>query len=108
MAHFQAFRALAAAFPRVLFPLLADDTHLVGPLLSIGEAHSHLVDQLALLDLAVQPRQYGVWSPKPLPDSFVSLAGIPIREEGIQVLGVPLGSTQFIHSFLLEALRQDV
>lgn len=41
-------------------------------------------------------------------DSVTPLIVVPIRPEGIRVLGVPFGKMTFVHGFMLAALSQYV
>ena len=71
-------------------PLLADDTHIVGPPARVVEAFSHFVVQLALLGLSVQPSKFVAWSPSGLTAFAVLPKGVSYAIEGIRLLGVPL------------------
>ena len=107
LGHQQALRATAAAFPDCAFPSIADDTHIVGPPARVVEAFSHFVLQLALLGLSVQPPKCVAWSPSGFGVFPVLPEGVSYVTEGIRLLGVPLGTEEYVGGFLSSALEED-
>ena len=107
LGHQQALRATAAAFPDCAFPSIADDTHIVGPPARVVEAFSHFIAQLALLGLSVQPSKCVAWSPSGLGAFVVLPGGVSYAPEGIRLLGVPLGTEEYVGDFLSSALEED-
>ncbi|KAL2653691.1 hypothetical protein R1flu_021819 [Riccia fluitans] len=55
LAHLRALRIVASEHPLCLFPSLADDTHIVGPLESVVAAFHGLEGHLLAMGLAIQP-----------------------------------------------------
>ena len=106
--HQRALRATAAAFPDCAFPSIADDTHIVGPPPRAAEAFSHLAAQLALLDLDVQTSKSHAWSPSGS-EVFAGILpeGVSYVPEGVRLLGVPMGSEEYVGEFLTLALEKD-
>jgi len=54
LAHYRAFLETITWAPNYIFPSLADDTHIVGPLSEITRVFYHLSTQLALVGLKVK------------------------------------------------------
>ncbi|KAL2610010.1 hypothetical protein R1flu_028583 [Riccia fluitans] len=84
LGHLRALRTMASEHPLCLFPSLADDTHIVGPLEAIVPTFHTLEDHLLAVGLTVQPTKYVAWSPSGLPSS----------------LSLPSGSLWFIIALL--------
>jgi hypothetical protein len=49
--------------PNYVFPSLANDTHIMGPLSEITHAFDHLLTQLTLVGLKVKVSKCKLWSP---------------------------------------------
>ncbi|KAL2634830.1 hypothetical protein R1flu_006309 [Riccia fluitans] len=70
LAHLRALRTTASEHPLCLFPSLADDTHIVGPLEAIMPPFHTLEGHLSVVDLTVQPIKCAAWSPSGVPSSL--------------------------------------
>ncbi|KAL2612029.1 hypothetical protein R1flu_023721 [Riccia fluitans] len=108
LAHLCALRAIASEHPLCLFPSLADDTHIVGPLEAIVPAFYTLEDHLSTMGLTIQPTKCVAWSPSGLPSSLSLPPGFTLPFAGLRVLGAPIGSDSFKASFMRDALEVDV
>ena len=73
----------------------------------VVEAFSHFVAQLALLGLSVHPSKCVAWSPCELGVFAVLSEGVSYATEGIRLLGVPLGTEEYVGGFLSSALEED-
>ncbi len=54
LAHYQTLLETIVQAPNYIFPSLANDTHIVGPMNEITHAFDHLSTQLALVGLRVK------------------------------------------------------
>ncbi|KAL2629623.1 hypothetical protein R1flu_014309 [Riccia fluitans] len=70
LAHLRALRTVVSEHPLCLFPSLADNTHIVGPLEAVVPAFHTLEDHLSVVELTVQPIKCAAWSPSGLPSSL--------------------------------------
>jgi hypothetical protein len=108
LAHDQTFLMTIMHAPSYVFPSLANDTHIVGPMGEIICAFGHLSTQLSLVGFKVKMSMCKLWNPSRI------FPGIRIHQhyifvtDGLCILGVPMGSQDFATHFLDGALSQDV
>ncbi len=63
LAHYWAFLKTIMWAPNCVFPSIANDTHIVGPMYEIICAFDHLLTQLALVGLRVKVLKCKFWNP---------------------------------------------
>ncbi|KAL2641238.1 hypothetical protein R1flu_008825 [Riccia fluitans] len=95
LAHLCSLRTMASEHPLCLFPSLANDTHIVGPLETIVPAFHTLEGHLSAVGLIVQPTKCATWSPSGLSSSLSLPPGFSLPSAGLRVLGAPIGSDSF-------------
>ncbi|CAI7814212.1 unnamed protein product [Closterium sp. NIES-54] len=81
----------AAAHPQVVLLAYADDITLLGDATACTAAFVHLTSALAALGLVHNPGKCAAWSAAAIDPSSVP-PGISISEEGLQILGSPVGT----------------
>ncbi|KAL2608814.1 hypothetical protein R1flu_027387 [Riccia fluitans] len=108
LAHLRALRSMTSEHPLCLFPCLADDTHIVGPLEAVVPAFHTLEGHLSAVGLTVQPTKCAAWSPSGLSSSLSLPPWFSLPSTGLRVLGAPIGSDSFQASFVRDALEVDV
>ena len=99
LGHSRALKAVSAKFPEVLFPSLADDTHILGPGHLVGPAFLCFKEELAKLNLSVKVDKceiYGRNLQGEVPDLGSTFLGVPASEEGMVVLNNPIGTPEFV------------
>ena len=109
LGHSRALKAVSAKFPEVLFPSLADDTHILGPGHLVGPAFTCFRDELAKLNLSVKTDKceiYGQNLVNEVPDLGTTFLGVPASEEGMVVLNNPIGTPEFVAA-KLEGILQE-
>jgi len=85
-------------YPTVQFLAYADDLHLVGPPEAVAAAYSAFCTLAHTeLDLSVNPRKCRVWAPTPELAQCDSVRdmGLSVVTDGLQVVGVPVGTVEF-------------
>ncbi|KAL2645034.1 hypothetical protein R1flu_012621 [Riccia fluitans] len=105
LAHLRALRSVASEHPLGLFPSLADDTHIFGPLEVVVAAFHALEGHLLVVGLIVQPTKCAAWSPSGLLSSLSLPPGFSFSSAGLRVLGALVGSNSFQASFARDALE---
>jgi hypothetical protein len=63
LAHFKALRSTANHFLSSLFPSIAYDTHIIGPLFIVSFAYEHFQIELHVIGLSTQFHKCLAWSP---------------------------------------------
>jgi hypothetical protein len=106
LAHYQVLLETIAWALSYVFPSLADDTHIVGPLHFVTHAFDHLLIQLAIVGFGVKVSK--LWSPSRISLGIEILQGCTLVTNGLCILGVPTGFQDFPMHFLDEVLSQDV
>ncbi|KAL2642349.1 hypothetical protein R1flu_009936 [Riccia fluitans] len=106
--HLCALRTTALEHPLCLFPSLADDTHIVGPLEAVMPAFHSLEGHLSAVSLTIQPTKCAAWSPSGLLSRLSLPLGFSLPSTGLRVFGAPIGSDSFQASFVRDALEIDV
>ncbi|CAI7864476.1 unnamed protein product [Closterium sp. NIES-54] len=81
----------AASHPQVVLLAYADDITLLGDATACTAAFVHLTSALAALGLVHNPGKCAAWSAAAIDPSSVP-PGISIAEEGLQILGSPVGT----------------
>jgi hypothetical protein len=54
LAHFRTLRSIINHFPSCLFPFIAYDIHIVGPLVIVSSAYEHFQIELNKIGLSIQ------------------------------------------------------
>ncbi len=108
LAHFRALCSKISYFPSCLFPSIANDIHIIGPLSIISYAYEHFRTKLHVIGLSIQLQKCVTWSPSTLLPNFNTPSQFTTSSKGIRVLGVPLGTLIFTSSFIKNALLKDV
>jgi hypothetical protein len=80
-----------------------DNTHIVGPMKEIVLAIDHLLTQLALVGLKIKVSKCRLWSPLGISSSIEIPQGYILVINGLCILGVLMGSQDFVTHFLDEA-----
>jgi hypothetical protein len=88
---------MAAAFPDVQLPSLADDTHIVGAPARAIAAFEHLQGGLSTLSLRVKLEKCAAYSSAVLSPGLSIPPDFPLPSHGIIALGAPIGSAAHIH-----------
>ena len=102
LAHSRAIRAVAQEFPQLLFPSIADDTHVVGPPELLRQALPSLEAHFLRIGLRVNRGKCRF-----LPGMSIPLESIPeitTVQDGINCLGSPVGSEVFVQEHVTKAL----
>jgi hypothetical protein len=85
-----------------------NDTHIMGPMSEIVHAFDHLLTQLALVGLRVKVSKCKLWSPSRTFSNINIPQGYTFVTDGLHILGVLMGSQDFVMHFLDGALFQDM
>ncbi len=94
--------------PNCVFPLLMDDTHILGPISEIIRAFDHLLTQSTLVGLRVKMSKCKIWSPLGISLDIKIPQGYTLVTYGLRILGVLVGFQDFAMHFLNEALFHNV
>jgi hypothetical protein len=99
---------LHRAHPGVVITAYVDDVLLLGPPEMVRLAYLDLVEMMQTrLGLSSQPRKCSVYSPEGDVSAFPEdMAGSRVPLEGIIVLGVPIGSDDFVQRTVLQRVRE--
>jgi hypothetical protein len=108
LAHYRTFLETIMRVPNYVYPSLADDIHIVGPMNEITCAFDHLSTQLTLVGLKIKVSKCKLWNPSGIFPSIEILQGRILATNGLRILGVLMGFQDFATHFLDEALSQDV
>jgi hypothetical protein len=81
-----------------------DDTHIMGPMNEIIRIFDHLLTQLAFVGLKVKMSKCKLWSPLGISPSIKIPQGCTLVTYGLHILGVQMGSQNFVMHFLNEVL----
>jgi len=91
-----------------VFPSLTDDTQIAGFMSEIISTFDHLSTQLTLVKLKVKVLKCKFWNPSGIFSSIKIPHGCTLVIDGLHILGVLMGSQDFVTHFLNEVLFQDV
>lgn len=99
---------LHRAHPDVVITAYIDDVILLGPPEAVRLAYLALVEQMAeRLGLDSQPRKCGVYSPRGDISAFPQdMPGVQERADGCEVVGIPIGSDEYVRSAVLRKVRR--
>jgi hypothetical protein len=81
-----------------------DDTHIMVLMNEITYAFDHLLTQLALVGLKVKVSKCKLWNPLGISLGIKIFQGYILVTNGLHILGVPMGSQDFVTHFLDEVL----
>jgi hypothetical protein len=70
LAHYRALLKTITQAPSCVFPSLANDTHMMGPMSKIIPHFDHLSTQLALIKLKVKTLKCKLWNPSGISSSI--------------------------------------
>ncbi len=90
--------------PSCVFPSLADDAHIMGPMNVITRAFDHLLTQLTLVGLKVKVSKCKFWNLLKIFPSMDIPQGCILITNGLSILVVLLGFQNFAPIFLDEVL----
>jgi hypothetical protein len=107
LTHFRALRS-TSHFPSYLFSSIANDTHIIGSPSIMSSTYEHFQIELHVISLFIQPYKCVAWSPSDMSLDFKTPPQFNTPLEGIKVLGVPLGTSSFTSSFIINVLLKDV
>eukprot|EP00976_Prorocentrum_cordatum_P101941 1192851-Prorocentrum_minimum.AAC.2 len=93
--------------PDVVITAYVDDVFLIGPPAAVQPAYHDLVRQMrARLSLASQARKCAVYSPMGDVSMFpADMPGVSVRTDGIEILGIPIGSDDHMRVATLRRVR---
>jgi hypothetical protein len=63
LAHFKALRCTTSHFSSYLFPSIANDIHIIGPISIVSSTYEHSQIELCATCLFIQPLKCVTWSP---------------------------------------------
>jgi hypothetical protein len=106
LAHYQTLLKTIMQAPIRVFPSLIDDIHIMGPINKIIFTFD-ILTQLALIEFKFKVSKCKFWSP-----NIFSSIEIPqyyiLVTNGLRILGVPMGSQNFVMHFLDDVFSHDV
>jgi hypothetical protein len=91
LAHYQALLKTIVQATNYVFPSLADDTHIVGPMNKIVPTFDHLLTKLALIGFRVKVSKCKFWSPSKILLDIKIPQGYTLVIDGLHILGVLVG-----------------
>jgi hypothetical protein len=107
LAHYQTLLKTIVQAPIRVFPSLITDIHIMGPMNKFFFTFDHLLTQLALIEFKVKVSKCKFWSP-----NIFSSIEIPqyyiLVTNALHILGVPMGSQNFVMHFLDDVFFHDV
>jgi len=97
------------ANPELLTISYLDDITLTGMPDEVAAATEELAESLGKIKLTMNPAKCSVWRETPLDEAEqapFARQGIPISEHGIEVVGSPIGTAEYIHAFLEDHAKE--
>jgi hypothetical protein len=83
LGNFRASHSIVNHFPFRLFPSIANDTHIIGPLLIVSYAYEHFQIEFCAIGLSIQLLKNVTWSPSSLPPNFNTPSQFTTPSKGI-------------------------
>ncbi len=108
LTHYRTLLKTITHAPSCIFPSLANDTHIMGPLSEIIHVFYNLCTKLILIGLRVKVSKCNLWSPLGISPSIEILQGCILVIDGLPILNVPMGFQDFATHFLDEVLSQGM
>jgi len=108
LTHYQTLLKTIVQAPNCVLPSLTNDTHIMGFMNKIIPAFDHLSTQLALIGLKVKVLNCKLWSSSKIYLGIEIPQNYTLVTNGLRILGVPMGSQNFLMHFLDETLSQKV
>ena len=93
---------LCVRHPTVLIPCYLDDATIIGPKQDVISAYLEMKDRLVNIGLDLREDKCEAYSPSGIADWVLS---IPIRDEGLEILGTPIGSDSFVREKCIETVK---
>jgi hypothetical protein len=99
LAHYQAsLKTIVRAFSCV-FPSLANDTHVVGPMSEITHVSDHLLTQLTLVWFRVKVSKCKLWNPSRIFPGIEIPQGFTLVTDGLRIFGCAREFSKLCHTF---------